>query len=247
MSPFLKENAQLASLRSFDPSAFAADGKVSQNICNFVLALALIYNDLKDALYAYSLLENSKPAGEFQRRPDWGAYVGIKIHLIRHHIGLVHAICELIRKNQSILDDPLFRAVFMQMTRRARESWQALAGAALGQLAKGSLAESLARIRHKVSFHYDTEEIYSGYRKHFFDESGTVKEQAAVSIGGGMSESRFYFADAAAQGYLEIRLTGEEAKSLFEEVIGTMEDMSVAVLDLVHKFIQRRGFPYRVD
>jgi hypothetical protein len=38
----------LARLQTFDPNAFIANDKQEQKVCDFILALALIFNDLKD-------------------------------------------------------------------------------------------------------------------------------------------------------------------------------------------------------
>jgi hypothetical protein len=56
MPGFREECAMLAQLESFDPEAFQGNAEVPQALCNFVLAIALIYNDCKDALYALSPL-----------------------------------------------------------------------------------------------------------------------------------------------------------------------------------------------
>lgn len=131
----------------------------------------------------------------------------------------------------------------MQLHPRAREAWQALLDVSIGRSASGPFAEPLIRIRNKVSFHYDCEEIYSGYEAHFF-EGKEVKEQAFVSRGKSMNESRFYFADAAAQGYLKRRLEKGGFEEFFNEVRSAIENVNLAVFQLVDRFIQRRGFGY---
>jgi hypothetical protein len=60
MRSFSEESAQLAPLQSFDAQAFVGDSKVRQQICSFVLALALIYNDCKNRIFSNLLLAEAK-------------------------------------------------------------------------------------------------------------------------------------------------------------------------------------------
>lgn len=54
-------------LETFDPAAFVGGEEVPQELCNFVLALALIYNDYKNLTYASLKLRESKPKGEAEK------------------------------------------------------------------------------------------------------------------------------------------------------------------------------------
>ena len=44
---------------------------------------------------------------------------------------------------------------------------------------------------------------------------------------GSKDQSRFYFADAAAEGYLDIRLNSDDTKTLLQEVTGILEDVNI--------------------
>jgi hypothetical protein len=80
MNKCIEKIDDLAKLESFDPLAFEADGTASQDVCNFVLTLALIFNDLKDLVYAHVTLQTQKPIGSFRISRPWGAYSGIDLH-----------------------------------------------------------------------------------------------------------------------------------------------------------------------
>ena len=45
-----KSLSELKPLDSFDKEAFIGDDEYSQELCNFILALALIWNDLKNLM-----------------------------------------------------------------------------------------------------------------------------------------------------------------------------------------------------
>ena len=232
-------------LETFDPAAFVADDTIPQEVCNFVLTLALAYNDIKDVTEAHHRLKEHDPPGLFRKQVDFGMQAGRKVHLIRYQIGLVNELCELIRKHEEIIGQPLLQSLIRQMSKRSRAAWQSLVDTATGKLKTGPLAQAVTRIRHKVIFHYDSEELFNGYKRHFFDGT-TVKDQAYISRGSTMSESRFYFADAAAEGYLDIRSDQGRATELAESVIGAMRDANFAIMQLVNAFLQKR-FPYRPE
>ena len=82
MQNLSKESEQLAPLQTFDPNAFVGNDEVPQNICNFVLAMALVYNDCKNGMFSNLLLADFKPAGKSKASRSWGAYSGIKFHYV---------------------------------------------------------------------------------------------------------------------------------------------------------------------
>ena len=237
-------NSRLDPFKSFDPAAFIGDDKVPQEICNLVLALALAYNDSKDAVYGYFLLMENRPLGDFQRRPDFGAWAGIRMHIIRYQLGRVFETCKLIQDHQPWINHTVFHAIVQKMETSSKTAWQSFVSAALGQSTADSFERLLARLRNNVLTHYGPEEIFSGYRYHFYDSSSNPKEQALISQGKDMDSSRFYFADAATQGYLELRI-GQDAYTFFEQAIGIMRNLNFAVAGLVRAFLENRGFPLR--
>ena len=115
MQKLSEASSRLAHLDTFDPAAFMPDQHIPKALCSFVLALALVYNDIKDGTYAYSLLKENVPPGKFEERADWGMFTGLQIHIIRYQIGLVHELCKLIQTHQAVLNDPFLQSVIQQM------------------------------------------------------------------------------------------------------------------------------------
>lgn len=148
---FQEECASLAQLETFDTTAFQADQQTPQNLCNFVLALALIYNDCKDTIGAHVMLEHSKPEGVFRVSRVWGAYSGIDLHLLRLFISLLHELFSLIRENKEVLKHKLFVQVVRQLRANARKDWRELVDVALGATPKSDLGRILLLIRNKVT------------------------------------------------------------------------------------------------
>jgi len=240
MKTFAEQCAELASLNTFDPLAFQGDKDVPQDLCSLVLALALIYNDCKNAIYAAHLLREVKPRGQFEHSGLWATWSGIDWHLLRLFASYVHELFELIRDHRSLLDHPFFVRVIKHVHGQSRTSWKSLVSVADGATPKDDLGRFLLLIRNKVVFHYDAKGIYRGYRQQFIDP-GHPQQKAYISRGLSMSATRFYFADAAVVGYFQ----GIEGPNFSQKVLEIIHSLNFALIGIVDRFIQGRGFAYR--
>jgi len=171
MNKCIKKKDDLANFESFDPLVFEADGTVSQDVCNFVLTLSLIFNDIKDLVYAHLTLQTQKPIGSFRISRLWGAYNGIELHLLRLMVGLFHEIIDLIKRSDKAITDPFFQSVLTSISKQEREIWYSLVSVAQGKQTTTLENHFALFVRNKLIFHYDPKEIYWGY--HNFFCSGT--------------------------------------------------------------------------
>src|SRR5438046_7040055 len=80
------ETEQLAALQTFDPRAFVGNESVPQELCSFVLTLALIYNALKGGLFTNIRVTEWKPSYAQQLDRNWGDYNGLWAHHVRLHL-----------------------------------------------------------------------------------------------------------------------------------------------------------------
>jgi hypothetical protein len=76
-----RDVALLAALETFDPKAFVGAKEWPQELCNFVLALALAYNDFKDVIFAQALLATVRPTNVERPTTAVGHYAGLYHHL----------------------------------------------------------------------------------------------------------------------------------------------------------------------
>src|SRR5262245_21272272 len=111
---------ELTPAETFDPAAFIENAEVPQAVCNFVLALALVYNDCKDIVAAQIAIESLKPAGKPEKTAQWGAYYGLQHHAVRMLITAIHELLKLIRTNQPSVGHPFFQSVVRNIHPRAR-------------------------------------------------------------------------------------------------------------------------------
>jgi len=239
MTGFQKFTRLPAGLESFDPAAFEADQAVSQDVCNFVLTLALVHNDLKDLFLANTVLKRIKPDEPFSETPEWGEYNALALHITRLVAALIHELCQLIEKQSSVMEHKAFRKVLKQVSRRARDAWCALETVALGKDPTVELEKTLLLLRNKVAFHYDTKEVARGYKTVFVEPISP--RDPYVSRGKGLEDSRFYFADAAVEAYLELK-TGRTGIAALHQLINQVPQ---ALFEIVTSFVQSRGFAWR--
>jgi hypothetical protein len=245
MKPITKRIGDLAPLESFDPAAFIGDDAVSQDVCNFVLTLALIFNDLKDLVYAQVTLQSQKPDGPFRVSLHWGDYSGVDLHLWKLMVGLFHEVVRLIKDSEDVIADSFLQSVLRGLHKDDREIWLSLVDAATA-ISKPEENRFALFIRNKVVFHYEPKEIYRGY-KTFFTTSGVPAAQRAfVSRGIDMQHTRLFYADAAVTGYLMARGEGK-FDELMTKVISACTELNSMLVGVVDTFIQKRGFAYRKE
>ena len=239
MESFKTHTDALAGLRTFAPEVFVGDEEVSQDVCNFVLALALIWNDYSDATYAHALLERCEPHDPPGPTREWGAYGGIDLHLFRYQVTLMRELLTLVCRNQAVARGQYIDDIVKRLPGDGRDVWYSMLHVALGSVPTDEFGQCLLAVRNKLCHHYDPRGIEQGYRNHFFGE-GREDDSAFISSGGDMKATRFYFADAAAFGYLREVPGGGDWDQLSADVRGVMTKLSKALMGVVVGFVERR-------
>jgi hypothetical protein len=245
MLGFREECAQLAPLESFDPEAFRGNAEVPQELCNFILAIALIFNDCKDAIYAHVALVGLKPEGPPLKTRAWGALGGAQQHAFRAIAALLHELFKLIKDNEAPLRHDFFVSVLNELHPVSRKEWLALVNAARNAQPKDPLGRKLMLLRHKVFFHYDPKAVFQGYNLHFLNATKR-DDRAYLSRGNSMRTTRFYFADAAAEGYTH-HLVGKETSDLMEDIGDIIHQVNHGLMMIVRTYVQKRGYPFRAE
>ena len=239
MEAFKTHTDELANLETFAPDVFVGDEEVSQDICDLVLALALLWNDLKDATYALDLLEKCEPGDPPGPTREWGAYGGIDLHLFRYQVTLMRELLTLVCRNQSVARGAYVDGLARRLPRVPRDAWYSMVQVALGSVPTDSLGQCLLMVRNKLAYRYDPRGIHKGYRNHFFGE-GREDDSAFISRGADMGATRFYFADAAAFGYLREVPGGEDWDRLSADMRGVLAELADALMGVVDGFVRYR-------
>lgn len=234
---------RLHRLQQFDPKGFSADEKTPQEVCDLFLALAQIYNDCKDSVYAWVLLNGYAHGRGPEISPEWGAVNGLVEHTVRYQMGILHELLKLIEKNRDTIDQPAFRKVVKQLTGPSKVAWQTLVDIADSKGSGSEVGRVLLLVRNKVGSHYDPKAIGIAYRARFLGTDPVGP--AMVSRGQNMQESRFYFADAAAQEYVQIAIRQCKDPVNRDQIARTVDLLNHAIVQLVDRFLTSLGYGYR--
>jgi hypothetical protein len=207
----------LAKLETFDPNAFLSDDKEEQKVCNFVLALCVAYNDLKDLLWARVHLTDAHTdtdvEGKDRITPYNGQYAGFRIHIEKLLFSFINELLCLIREQKQVLED-----------------------AALNKDTDDDFLKKHVRLRN-ITYHYKDYKTYKiGFEKFFFDENKSKIKDPFISRGANMAGTRFYFADAAVQGYITSNIEGNE-KEFADKTAAYLTTINKILYEICTKFI----------
>ena len=238
----------IAPLETFAPETFQGDAIVPPDLCNLVLALALIFNDLNDLHVAGEILRDAEPEAPQRKTRKWGTWNAMDSHSFRIVAGILHELLSILADNRAQLEHPIFVSITKQLSAMARTAWASVVAASdQAALPKDPLGKSLVFIRNKAASHYDPKAISLGYRHHFF-ESGRTSERAYISRGDMPWQTRFYFADAAVQGLRQRSIPGSLGDvALMKNVSELVAQLSFALMEIVCLFVQRRGQAFRSE
>lgn len=228
----------LAPLQTFDPRVFIGEDRECQEVCDFVLSLALVYNDLRDFWLLRLELPTLKGKEATSISPQRGEAAGILIHFSRIIAGMTEELLDLIRKNRRCTISPLFQRALRRMGSDGRSCWAALESVAEGKSSKSSLGRSIALVRNIVGYHYIAGQLGVAYRARFGESTDSLVP--FLSRGRSLGSTRFYFADAAAEEYL----VGQDARAAFEAASNPatiLDKLRVALYSVVVSFIDERG------
>jgi hypothetical protein len=233
----------LADLQTF-PSSLFVDEDNPTPLEGFFLALAIVYNDLKGiSIFARGIGAISKGTPE-ELSGKSGEQVGFRLQLTRLLYGTLHEFLVLVRENGAALNSEEFKNMIQSMSSRDRRSWNEIAEIAHNQNGRpdSPVAKFLLRVRNNAAFHYyQPKELLRGYNKHFHENAKTLgNEMAVVSIGKNMEESRYYFADAAVSGFLELMQGSTELPNAIDKLDPFVRKLNRVLSCLLNSFIQNR-------
>jgi hypothetical protein len=192
---------------------------------------------------ALGYLEKVQPPLPVEENADWGEFNGVKFHVIRLQVALIHELLKLIKENKKVIEKPFFEEVVSQIDKKGRESWQTLVNVSQGKEDHNRIAKTLLMIRNKISFHYDPKEISKGYKKNYVDSN--LKRKAYISRGNTLKEERYYFAEAASQKYFYSLYDDIGHENFLDNILAVLECIAPALSQIVTRFVQKRGYGWK--
>lgn len=232
----LPEAQNLGALESFDPKVLRPTDKDERKLCSFILSLALVYNDLKDCRLAFSALAPYLPTVATISAAA-GQGFGLQNHLSRHFYAVLYELIRLLKENSKLQDTAAFRKIISSLSKGDRAVWEELSELANGGPKTSGLLKALVRVRDNTAAHYyGLDGLAEGY-DYFFAGGGPAAESAYISRGPTSSTARFYFADAAVQGYQNIAFKPLSPT----EISDLSKNVTIALYQIVTRFLESRS------
>lgn len=238
--PYEEHVKELTKPEGFEPAVFEGDASTPQEVCDFVLALALVYNDLHDSILGFQLHRESQPTDLMVQDQAVGSWGGLFTSLLRAQFGIVNELLALIEKSADVTRHPSFVKLVRRLPHPSREAWEALQDVADRRQNQGELGKALTRIRNGVSFHYSTKEIRRGLSLALDKDK---MELLLASRGPRIGSTRFYFADAAALNALAATI--KDSPDHLPEQAELLRLVNLALHQIVINFVDHRGFAWR--
>jgi len=235
----------LKTLETFDAEVFIGNEKYSQELCNFVLTLSLIWNDAKNLMLYYEHINDVQPNNQTITKPEdtpttplWGETSGIKNFIEKMLIAIIHELFSLIKNSENVIKSKSFHEIIRQLHTSDRKFWEIIEQFVFDAAASNTpLGKAILMIRHKIANHYDKDELFKGYHRKFIASNNNP----IISRGNSMTEQRFYFADAAAQEYClshQEKVSSEVFQKNFRLII---DSLNASIKNIVETFIQKRS------
>src|SRR5689334_13530471 len=183
MSSSYEENTRsLRPFETFDAKILVGDADWPQDVCDLVLALAMIHNDYSDIDFAFTLRNQVAPEDSTAVTPEVGYHKGLGVHLGKLLASLIHELFNLLEANKKALDSPALKKLRGTLPSDLKTSWDQLVTTATSKAAsKSAINRLLLMARNKVAFHYDGGDMGRSYRELFVE--GKASTPPLVSRG----------------------------------------------------------------
>ncbi|MCF7832539.1 MAG: hypothetical protein K9N05_03040 [Candidatus Marinimicrobia bacterium] len=232
---------------TFDKTVFMPDNNFNKEICGFVLALSVIWNDIKNLDLFIENLNNFQLS--LKEKYDVyssirGEISGITYSFLMKSVSTINELFYLIRKSNKVLKNENYKKIIKQMRNQNRTHWLEIVDIARmnandhknNDTAPSEFKNILILIRNNVGFHYSSKELLGGYILEY-NESNKIPY---ISRGNSMKESRFYYADASVQAYYESKIKSD----LYSQLNLIRKEVNNSIMNLVTQFINLRA-PFR--
>lgn len=238
------EEEFVGKLQKIDPKRII-DPKKSNELDDFFLTLALIFNDLKGiVLFERMMIERFRKPEVKECSVQCGEYGGLLVETSKFFGGVINEFFIFLSKNKDIVNSWSFGEILKAINKSERELWEEIINTVFNKIEGASdFSKTLKMIRNHVAFHYygSHENLRDGFINFFFKkEKIQHNEFAYYSMGEPMTmeNTRFYYIDAAEQEYLNSLSNDYE---LFKNNVSKMIlKMNFTIAALIKEYIRTR-------
>lgn len=229
---------ELAKLQYFEPEVFRGKTPGEEKVCAFILSLAVFANDSK--VLVGILLKMIAAVPKFDRvSEELGEYSGQKNYLYRLVYSQLHELHYILMQHlDEVRREPLFQATLKGLSAGSKKSWKELED--MARCKDSPMKIWLKNVRDGLGFHYVRhKELLTGYGQWLESlkpgGKAAYQEGAYISAGKSVKTTRYYFADAAIDGWM-----AEEMKKFpggLNSLEPLMERNVIAISGLVNAFL----------
>ncbi len=209
--------------------------KSQEEIAGFFLTLAVIFNDIKGISLIFDLIKNhTEPIRPNEISGHAGETRGLQLQMLKTLAGVLSEALRFLKENISVAEGAYTKTLLTDISRDDADLWDLLVAVACERSLPQTHIEPrlrilLVEIRNNAAFHYyqSGKILLSGFRKNFYGrpEKNEALEWALFKAKlTGFSESRFYFADAAVEGYF-MKLMDFDDDTYFQIMLEEMSNL----------------------
>ena len=245
-------------LKNITPARILDEKSGGERIDEFFLTLGIAYNDLKSLHFHFVQLKNFFDNKNIQKQIEMkkltcelGEYSGMKNHMERLITSTMHETFLLIEEYKDVFDLEEVKMMLKDLSNKNRKIWKDLISIAKEEnlTEKGDKFRNiLKRVRDNGGFHYYKigKLMKKGFKEHFFvrRKESEFNTTACWSKGDSMEQSRYFFSDAAIQGfYFDLIISKMKYTDYAEIFLTILREMNVAITMLMKEYISSR--PYK--
>ena len=251
----MQKNIEFGSgkLHKIKPSSLIDKEGTIDKIDSFFLILALIYNDLKGLVCFDNFIRSHKPPDLKIVSGPVGEYMGFKLQIFKLVSSCVYEIMLLIEDNSLVILSNRFLRYVSKLSGQDSYIWKLLLdiankkGAGKQDQKNKEFRDLLVKIRNNVTFHYHQsgKTLAIGFRNHFFKHGQEVADSfnfAYYSLQQtNFYNNRFYYADAALEGYLNNCIGSIDDKNKVGEIIyDLLAKISKVIAGLLEQYLKEK-------
>jgi len=223
-----------------------------EKIDGLFITFALIFNDIKTIHLLSMVIEENFEALDSEEKPTYhkGEFAGVGVYLIRMLFGTINEFLILLEKKQTVIKEDKFQNLLKNLSSDTLLAWNGLynLGVSKNKTQKDSdpVLSLIDDIRNEISFHYygGPKYLSEGFKDFFYKNPPKPQNKRAFySIGETMKDTRFFYADAAAEAYLAIKAEkyGYDRES-FKAVIfkDLVSKLNLALSGLIRVYIKSK-------
>ncbi|OGY45317.1 MAG: hypothetical protein A2729_00575 [Candidatus Buchananbacteria bacterium RIFCSPHIGHO2_01_FULL_39_14] len=240
----MKKEFQLGALRHKKPLSLIDDNPSNdRDVDRFFLIMALMFNDIKGLVFFDNWLHEYREPQKEEISGHAGEWHGIKLQRIKLLAAILSEFLNVLEEYKNIINTDPINRYEQQLSRQDKSIWDLFLEVTKIHPTKLSderievFKKMLIQIRANVTFHYygAGKPLANGFRDHFYKKF--VNQPAYYSAQGtNFYKTRYYYADAAIQSYLESCMTmaGEADK-----VLETITDLTVKASKVINGLMEQ--------